>query len=90
MPVEGALGLRYRTGRGLRAAKCPRILLLNYSYVKCLSFVRSLDWTPETRAVLTFMSRPKDVKNAKFCAESKMVASGVSETGSMGSQFQRF
>ena len=66
----------YRTGRGLRAAKCPRILLLNYSYVKCLSIVRSLDWTPETRAVLTFMSRPKDVKNAKFCAESNGCVGG--------------
>ncbi len=60
----------YHTGQGLRAAKYPPIWLLNYLFVKCLSFVHSLDWTTETRAVLTFMSQPKDVKNAKFCAES--------------------
>ncbi len=66
----------YRIGWGLRAAKYPRIWLLNYSHVKCLSFVRSIDWTPETSAVLTFMSRPKDVKNAKFCAESNGCVGG--------------
>jgi hypothetical protein len=40
------------------------------------------DWTPVARAVLSFMSRPKDIKNAKFYAEV------VSETGSIRSQFE--
>ena len=36
-----------------------------------MSVLRLLaDWTPVARAVLSFMSRPKDVKNAKFYAES--------------------
>ncbi len=44
-----------------------------------------LDWTSETRAMLSFMSRPKDIKNAKL-----KVMSGVSETGSTEPQFKLF